>query len=142
MDGKRSFHPRPFGRSGLFGAVVSMVAFLSASGCDARDMTLEGKPKRLYGDIFLRDPADRTKVDVGPELAAAFQEIVKAGKRAGDLKDQGWAVLSVDYDGDESVKYEVTASGLVRYGGRVVQVDREKMMDLLNRVLADEEKPK
>jgi hypothetical protein len=38
------------------------------------------------------------------------------------------------------VTYALTASALVRYDGRVVQVDREKMMELLKRVRGGDEK--
>jgi len=93
-------------------------------------------PDGLYGEVFLEQQA-HTAVSCGKSFAEDFVGILRDGTRARDMKDQGAALLWVTYADGHLVEVEVTDMGLARYGGKVVQVNREEMMEFLKKIQAE-----
>ena len=98
-------------------------------------MVDSGTPEALYGDVFLGGPDDiRTRVSCGRSLAAEFCRVLEDGVSANDRKDQGAAVLTIIYSGGRKERVAITQSALVRRDGKTVQVNKQQMVSLLERI--------
>ena len=122
--------------SGVVVAGLLCLAFLP-SGCKGKPMTDYGTPLRISGEVFLNDSDERTKVSCGQAMTIELCNMLDTGKTAGDRKDQGAAALTIVYSNGKEEHVEVTQEGLVRRGKRVVQVNKQQMMNLLQQMLRE-----
>jgi hypothetical protein len=109
---------------------------LLLAGCSGGHVATSDVPEAIHGDVFLAGPDEKhTSVLCGQAFAAEFLGILEQGVLARDQKDQGIAALTISYAGGREEKVEVTAGGLVRRAGKVVQVDKPQMVDCLGRMV-------
>lgn len=87
----------------------------------------------LYGEVFIEQAA-HTTVSCEKAFAEDFIGILRDGTRARDMKDQCVALLWITYADGHEIEVEVTEMGLARYGGKVVQINREEMMEFLKKI--------
>jgi hypothetical protein len=103
-------------------------------GCTANS----GIPIAISGEVFLKGADEtRTKVSCGQSVAVEFCKVLDAGAPADDRPDQGEAFLTISYSNNVKETVEVSNRGLVRCGRKIVQVDEQQMIKVLERMMKE-----